>query len=364
MSTIRGSCAARTAFGALAAMALAPSASGVVTQFYWTNGWTSPINSGSGPAGTINRVDAGGANPTVIATLDSSGNPLFRVCDVEIDQTRSVIYWNNWNSQVPMPEEAIYRSDLNGGSQTLFTSANSSPTTTDSGLHRIAIDETTGDVYFTRAVSYANPPEVSRVDVNGANYTKLFSAVNDGWFTSGVTYDTVNDKVYWGDSGVFGTVVGGAVNVMNDDGTGQATLVPWGGGNGQGRSLAVDPNAGAQGTVFFSAWTTAGGVLNGPQNGGGGIWSYDIATAVVTPILIDPTTGIPDIEVDPFDQRIYWTDYVRNEIRSSRYDGTDLQIEVANLLNPFGLALNVVPAPGAAPLGALGALALTVRRRR
>ena len=102
----------------------------------------------------------------------------------------------------------------------------------------------------------------------------------------------------------------------------------------------------------------------GRADGAGGIWSYDIASGVVNQLLSDPSTGIPDIEVDPFAQRIYWTDYVRGEIRSSNYDGTGLQVEVANLLNPFGLALNTaIPAPAACAAG-LGLMGLVGLRRR
>ena len=339
-------------------------------RFYWTNGWTSPANSGGGPAGTVNRIDAGGANPTVIATLDGSGGPLFRVTDVELDQTRSSVYWNNWNSggANASANEAIYRSDLNGNSQVLFTNSTNASTGFASGLHRISVDETNGDVYYSRGVSYANGngPEVSRVDVNGANYTQLFGSSSQGWFTSGLVVDPANSRVFWGDSGVLNKPPNGAVNVMGTNGSGPTLLVPWGGGNGQGRSLAYDPNVGADGTVFFSAWTTAGGVLNGPQNGGGGIWSYDVFSGVTTQILSDPTTGIPDIEVDPSMQRIYWTDYVRGEIRSSFYDGSNLVTEIAGLSNPFGLALDLqpIPEPTTLALAALGLLGMVGSRRK
>jgi hypothetical protein len=317
----------------------------------------------------VNRIDANGANPLLIANQDAIGNPLWRVCDVELDRPRGYVYFNNWNSGVPMAEEAIYRTGLSGAGQILFTSANSSNTGTASGLHRIAIEAADGDVYFTRGVSYANSngPEVSRVDVTGANYVKLYGTTDangpHGWFTSGLDVDQVNGDIYWGDSGVIYNPPAGAANVMDNNGASPTELVPWGAGNGEGRSLAFDENVGVDGTLFFSAWTTAGGVFNGPQNGGGGIWSLDINSGLLTQILNDPTTGIPDIELDEADQRIYWTDYVRGEIRSSRYDGTDLQTEIANLSNPFGLALDVVPEPSSVALACFALMPLGLPRR-
>ena len=349
------------AMGAM--LILAANASAAVTSFYWTNGWTTTTG---GPAGTVNRVDAGGLNPAVLATLDGSGGPLARVTDVELDATRSLLYFTNWDSgpQNSSLDEAIYRTSLTGTGQILFANPTSSATGFASGLHRLSIDERNGDVYFTRGVSYANDagPEVSRVDVNGASYTQLFGSVNNGWFTSGIVVDEGANQIYWGDAGFnFALPPDGRLNVMGINGAAPTSLLAH--IDGQGRSLALDPGFGASGTVFYSSWSPSPNVLNGPANGAGGIWSYDIATGLVTQLLNDPTTGIPDIEVDTLAQRIYWTDYVRGEIRSSNYDGSGLQVEVANLLNPFGLALTVIPAPGACVAG-LGLMGLVGLRRR
>ena len=358
-----------TAIAAALMFAAAQATAGPI-GFYWTNGWTSPSNSGGGPNGTVNRIDANGANAQTIATLDASGQPLFRVTDVEIDQGRGRIYWNNWNSGATnsSANEAIYRANLNGSGQAVHSSSATTQSGFASGLHRIAVDSRNGDVYWTRGVSYANSPsgpEISKVDVNGANYTKLFGTGTNGWFTSGIAIDEVNSMVYWGDSGVVNRPPNGALNSMSTTGVGPTLLVPWGSGNGQGRSVALDMSAGASGTAFFSAWTTAGGVLNGPANGGGGIWSFDIATGLVSQILNAPNTGIPDIEVDAAGKRIYWTDYVAGTIMSSDYSGGNVMTEISGLLNPFGLALQLaaVPEPASILLFGLGLLGLGFARR-
>ncbi|MEE8164791.1 MAG: hypothetical protein V3T64_04415, partial [Myxococcota bacterium] len=58
-----------------------------------------------------------------------------------------------------------------------------------------------------------------------------------------------------------------------------------------------------------------------------------------TLLISDPTTGYWDIEIDPVTQRIWWTDYGRGQIRSASFDGSDERVELSNLTNPYGLAL-------------------------
>ena len=306
-----------------------------VTRFYWTNGWTSgPL---AGPQGTVNRVNADGSGGVVLATTAASGGPLYRVTDVEIDQARNAAYFTNWHSGTfNNPDEAIYRTDLNGAGQILFSNASSSPSGA-SGLHRLAVDPANGDVYFTRAVSYANPGEVSRVDVTGGAYAQLIGAAT-GWFFSGVALDNGNGLVYFGDGGVLVVPpINGTLNVMTKAGAAPAVLEPWGAGNGMGKTIAFDGNAGVAGIAFYSGWFIAD-VFQGPAIGPGDIFAYDVNTGVSTLIYSDPG-GIPDIEVDSNTQRIYWTDYVRGEIRSADYNGANVAIEVSGLANPFGLAL-------------------------
>ena len=99
---------------------------------------------------------------------------------------------------------------------------------------------------------------------------------------------------------------------------------------GRGRGYAFDP---ATQTIFFTSHNP------GSPGSGGGLFSYDIAANTETLLISDPATGYWDIEIDPVTQRIWWTDYGRGQIRSARFDGSDEQVELSNLTNPYGLAL-------------------------
>jgi hypothetical protein len=204
-------------------------------------------------------------------------------------------------------------------------------------MHGIALDPANGVVYFTRGVSYADNnggPEVSKINMDGTGYTRLNSS-NTSWFTSGIALDESNGIVYFGSPGVLNTGTGGAVNRVNTDGTGQVNnLVAH--TDGHGRSLALDADAGL---LFYSSWS-----IQSPSTGGG-IWMLDLAGGGPTQILSDPTTGIPDIELDPVNQRIYWTDFTRGQIRSADYNGANMTPLITGLTNPYGLALEFAPVP-------------------
>jgi len=82
----------------------------------------------------------------------------------------------------------------------------------------------------------------------------------------------------------------------------------------------------------------------GSPTSGGGIFVYDVINGgAPIQVLTDPLTGIPDIELDTANMRIYWTDYANGEIRSASYDAagnlSPFTSEISGLLNPFGLAL-------------------------
>jgi hypothetical protein len=283
------------------------------------------------PSPSLDEVFSGTPGSNTVTQLTSGG--FVRIDDVEIDPIAGKLWWNNW--VVPgagSPLEGIYSSNLDGTGQVQVTGAAESSGSNGfaSGLHGIVLDPANQHIFFTRGVSYANPGEVSRVNMDGTGYTQLDAAQNDAWFVHGI--ELSGGTVYWGEPGVFPGIFGGAVNSMDTAGAGKATLVPW--TSGQGRSIAVDS---AKGLLFYSAF--------GSPGSGGEIYVLDLNNIPGGAILevSDLATGIPDIELDTANMLIYWTDFARGEIRSASYDATGTigphTVEISGLTNPFGLAL-------------------------
>jgi DNA-binding beta-propeller fold protein YncE len=200
---------------------------------------------------------------------------------------------------------------------------------TGDAVHQLALDQALQRIYFTRAVSY-DGREISHVDTNGANYTVLLAG--SGWFPSGLAVDSANNLLYWGDIGVLSGAFNGVVNKMGTDGSAPTQLLPH--LNNRGRGYALDP---ASQTIFLTQHDRFS------PGTGGGLFSYDIANNILTQLISDPTTGYWDIEIDPLGQRIWWTDFGRGQIRSARFDGSDVRVELSGLTSPYGLALERPP---------------------
>jgi hypothetical protein len=293
-------------------------------RVFWTNGW----QPGQGYPGTVNRVNRDGTDAiTLVSGLETIG-------DVEVDAINGHLYFNYWlrpgNGGVGDALEGLWRSDLDGGGAGLWSDASNTCSGFASGSHGNALDVTNGVVYFTRGVSYAdcNGAEISKINFDGTGYTRLNGPGQDGWFLEGVDVDVANGKVYWGSPGVILGALDGAVNVVNTDGTAAAKVV--GHTDGLGRAIALDA---ATGTIFFTAST----IFN--PAAGGQIWKVNTDGTGLAQLPIAGLTGVPDIEVDSEQQRIWFTDFGNGTIQSANFDGTDVVIEFAGLDYPLGLAL-------------------------
>ena len=299
----------------LASGGVAHGASSAVAKVYWTDRDNT----------TLSVTDVSSGQTQVLATNTGFRH---RLQDVDLDTTTGVLYFADWGRVGP-PGGGGSINQVNTDGTGLATVFN-----TGDGVHQLALDETNQVIYFTRAVSYDNH-EVSVVDYAGSNYAALLIGaggigIGPGWFPSGLALDPVNSRLYWGDPGFFNLFPGGSVNTMTTGGAGQIDLTPH--VTGRGRGFALDQ---ASQTIFLTAHD-----FRSPGSGGG-IFTYDIVNDDEILLIDDPGTGYWDIEIDPIGKRIWWTDYGRGQIRSAKFDGSDVQIELSGLTNPYGLALEL-----------------------
>jgi len=301
-----------------------------VSNFFWSeDDGTGEVFTADSATQTVSQVTAGGFD---------------RIDDVEIDPLAGKLWWNNWVPGVPSPSEGLYNSNLDGSVQVQMPGLASSCGGFPSGLTGLVLDPGNLRLFYTRGVSYDNCPngEVSRVNLDGTGYIQLDSPGGDSWHPDGI--ELSGNTIFWGDPGVIQPQpAGGAVNSMDTNGVLQIpNLVPH--TDGHGRSLSLDA---ANGLLFYSSHNPA------VRNSGGAIFVFDVIIGgPPIQVLNDPTTGIPDVELDTANMRIYWTDYVNGLIRSSSYDAAGNLVgpitnEISNLINPYGLALEF----GLQPIG-------------
>lgn len=316
---------------AIVLAATAPAALAAPTAVFWTDRDNA----------TLNFNDLRGNNVVL-----ANGT---RMQDVILDASAGVLYYSDWGLGAGDPADGtISRINVDGtGQATIFTGGDA--------IHQLALDSSGGRIYFARGVSYAGW-EVSGVNVDGSGYAAIDSGTlgqNGGHFPSGIAFDGANGRVFFSDIGVISTR--GSVNRIDLNGANFTALTPH--VDGQGRNFAYDPNAGL---IFL---TQHGGLSPGS---GGGIFVYDVNAGTINPLPVSATTGNWGIQVDPAEQRVYYTDYGTGEIRSARYDGSDEQVLLSGLTNPYGLAIafsgfgaDAQPIPTMGLLG-LAALALVL----
>jgi len=300
-----------------------------VSNFFWSE------DDGTGEVFT---ADSAGQN---VAQVTSGG--FARIDDVEIDPLAGKLWWNNWVPGSPAAAEDIYNSNLDGSGQVslgLVSSCGGPP----SGLTGMVLDPANLRLFYTRGVSYNNCPngEVSRVNMDGSGYTQLDNTPGgDSWHPDGI--ELSGNTVFWANPGFFTGIAGGPVNSMDTNGGNQQiNLLP----NilGDGRSVAIDA---AKGLLFYSSHGLQGpGGSPGARATGGEIFVVDLTNigAGATNVFSDPNTGIPDVELDVANMRLYWTDYANGRIDSASYDAAgnlgQITNEISNLVNPYGLALD------------------------
>ncbi len=286
------------------------------------------------------------ADAVALTPIQVTSGGFARIDDVEYDPLSAKLWWNNWATGPGNPDrplEDIYNDNLAGTAQTrLFITNSCDGVSPPSGLTGLVLDPATSTVFYTRGVSYGNCPngEVSSVTMDGVTQTTLDI---DSWHPDGI--DLSGGTVYWANPGVNAGPAFGPINNMDTIGgsksIGQLPHIP-----GHGRSVVVDA---ANNLYFYSSHSAAPfGNCGVPCRAvGGGIFVIDLTNvgAGATNVLNDPTTGIPDVELDAANMKIYWTDYVNGQINSASYDAAGnlgaITTELSGLDRPYGLALRL-----------------------
>ena len=90
---------------------------------------------------------------------------------------------------------------------------------------------------------------------------------------------------------------------------------------------------GVLGDVVFVSDLFYGKILYSP------LTTADVSTV---PLRIENQTSPADIEFDPFENRLYWTDSYRGTLESASLDDHDQKIVLSGLQQPHGFALDLV----------------------
>ena len=288
----------------------------ILKYIYFTDGGNSgPVPDG---AGKVKRVNPDGTGLMTLHTMSSPSRPR----GITIDPVNGHLYWNDWFNR------RTERGNLDGTGVTTILNHG------QQGINDIALDIPNQHVYTSLSVSFEPFHGVRRFNFDGTGMVNLISTqpplspagVLQGWFIDGLTLDTVNGHIYYGDVGITLRDPASGIVRTNLDGTGTLSLVPH--QDGRGRGLALDL---ANGKMYFAEH-------NALSSGNGRIWQANLNGTGLTPII----TGLQrprDVALDLDGGKIYWVDESARTLNRANLDGTSVQLVVGGLEAPDSLAL-------------------------
>ncbi|CAG0878905.1 unnamed protein product [Cyprideis torosa] len=153
------------------------------------------------------------------------------------------------------------------------------------------------------------------VDTMKESTTIMSSGINP----EGIAYDWVARKIYWADS------ANSSIYAMNSDGTGVVRItnvdVP--------RAIVLHP---CKGFMYFSDW--------GKFGTSGKIFRTTMAGNLKKTIVEEDLKQPSGLTIDYEDEKLYWTDAVREKIERSDLDGNNREVIVSATIYPFAVTIH------------------------
>jgi sugar lactone lactonase YvrE len=290
------------------------SGSAQAAKMYWADAGT----------GKIQRANLDGSNVEDVVTGQ------FFPDQVAFDPIEQTVFWTAKNLPNNSFPNRILRANVDGtGMQDLF------PFVLHTATGGLAVDPFQRKLY---ALDLAGEG-VYRMDLvgGGIEAADLLSFSNPTAFA----LDVFRQQVYITDrSGL--DIVRFDYDFDRDGGR----LICLGCGNGYVQSLAIDP---LRGHLYFGPMRPGEAELFGRVN-------LDGTDGV---LFLEETAGTgAGLALDVGGAKLYWTDPSQGAIRRANLDGTDIETVVTGLVNPYGIALDLlpVPEPSTCALAAVAAL--------
>ena len=264
---------------------------------------------------TFNRAD--GTGDIQRARLDGSGQTtLISGIDpygIAADPLHGKMYWGDYvfdNSDFEFPTGTINRANLDGSGQEIVIDQQIFPV-------GVALDASAGQVYWIAHAQQTSPygKDIRRANFDGSDQQTLVHTA--GVAGNGqLALDLAGGKIYTTDFGE------NRIRRFNLDGSGGMTLI---GGLNRPVGIALDLPAGK---IYWADY------------GDNGIYQANLDGSGKK--LLVQANGPSGLVLDLAAGTMYWTDAAtvdKGDIRSANLDGSNVQVLVTDLPDPFSIAL-------------------------
>lgn len=198
----------------------------------------------------------------------------------------------------------------------LSTSVPFAPVANLTNVVGVDFDHADGRLLFTQIRPWARIASMPAANPTAASATNIIAK---GINPEGIAYDWTQRKIYWTDSSNH------SIYAMNLDGSELVMIARV----ERPRAIVIDP---CNGTLFFTDWGkfgTSGKIVRTTMAGS------------LRKVIVDKDLAQPSgLAIDYDEQRLYWTDAVREKIERSDLNGMAREVLVAATIYPFSITVH------------------------